>query len=324
MGRGSLVPDLSIMVVPENAAGMRLDAFMAAEGLYPTRSAAAKCIAEGGAYLNGKPARKSACVQAGDTLQYQVYEDPHAPELEAVEIPLDIRYEDDYLLVISKQAGLVCHPSEGHYGDTLVNALIAHCGKEHLCDVQGEQDRLGIVHRLDRDTSGLMLCAKTDEVGLALMEDIRLRDVDRHYLALVHGWISLETGLVDAPIARGERDRMRMRISDRDNARPSITTFKVLQRFEPGKADDGFSLIDCKLFTGRTHQIRVHMEYIKHPCVGDPVYGWQKKDNLGLTRQFLHSYKLAFTHPVTHERMEFEDTLPADLQEVLDALSARG
>ena len=309
--------------VPESCAGMRLDAFMAASGLYPTRSAAAKCIEEGCAALNGRIARKSATVAAGDVLEYETWVDPHAPSLEPADIPLDIRYEDDYLLVISKQAGLVCHPSEGHAGDTLVNALIAHCGKDHLCDVQGEQDRLGIVHRLDRDTSGLMLCAKTNEVGIALMEDIRTRDVDRHYLALVHGWIALPTGLVDAPIARGARDRLRMEVSDRDDARPSITTFQVKRKYEPGKNDDGFTLIDCKLFTGRTHQIRVHMEYIKHPCVGDPVYGWPKKDNLGLTRQFLHSYRLAFTHPVTGERMEFEDSLPSDFQAVLDELEAR-
>ena len=236
---------------------------------------------------------------------------------------MDVRYEDDYLLVISKQPGLVCHPAEGHYGDTLVNALIAHCGKDHLCSVQGEHDRLGIVHRLDRDTSGLMLAAKTDEVGLALMEDIRTRDVDRHYLSLVQGWIPLDTGYIDAPIARSDKDHLRMTVSDKDNARSSVTTFEVVKRFDPGKKDDGFTLIDWKLFTGRTHQIRVHMEYIKHPCVGDPVYGWQKKDNLGLTRQFLHSYRLDFTHPVTGERLHFEDTLPDDLQAVLDELESR-
>lgn len=310
--------------VDEAYAGMRLDAYMAACGLYPTRSAAAKCIAEGCCALNGAIAKKSMTVQTGDVLEYETYEDPQTPELVPASIPLDIRYEDDYLLVISKQAGLVCHPAEGHYGDTLVNALIAHCGRENLCDVQGEQDRLGIVHRLDRDTSGLMLCAKTNEVGLALMEDIRLKNVERHYEALVHGWIPLDTGIVDAPIARGARDRLRMEVSDREDARPSITTFKVLQRFEPARGDDGFTLLDCKLFTGRTHQIRVHMEYIKHPCVGDPVYGWQKKNNLGLERQFLHSYKLGFTHPVTGEHMEFEDTLPSDFQEVINALEARG
>ena len=314
-------------VVPKECEGMRLDAYMASQGLYPTRSAAAKCIADGYCALNGKLPRKSASVCAGDVLEYETYEDPHAPELVAADIPLDIRYEDDYLLVISKQAGLVCHPAEGHYGDTLVNALIAHCGKENLCDVQGEQDRLGIVHRLDRDTSGLMLCAKTNEVGLALMEDIRLKDVDRHYLALVQGWIPLDTGIVDAPIARGGRDRLRMEVSDREDARPSITTFTVKRRFEPGKNDDGFTLIDCKLFTGRTHQIRVHMQYAKHPLVGDPVYTANgPKDaraQLGLKRQFLHSFRIRFTHPETSEELEFADNLPRDLDEALRSLDDR-
>ena len=302
---------------------MRLDAFMAAEGLYPTRSIAARYVADGCVCINGRVARKSSTVRYRDVVEYDEYEDPTVPELSAAEIPLDIRYEDDYLLVLCKQAGLVCHPSEGHYGDTLVNALIAHCGKDHLCNVQGEHDRLGIVHRLDRDTSGLMLAAKTDEVGLALMDDIRTRDVDRHYLALVHGWIPLDTGYIDAPISRSDKERLRMTVSDKENARSSVTTFTVLRRFEPGRNDDGYKLIDCKLFTGRTHQIRVHMEYIKHPCVGDPVYGWKKKDNLGLERQFLHSYKVDFTHPATGERLHFEDSLPDDLQAVIDALKAR-
>ena len=310
--------------VADRGNGMRLDAYMASEGLYPTRSIAARSIKDAVVCVNGVIARKSTCVQTGDEITYLVYEDPTLPVLEGQEIPLDIRYEDDYLLVISKQPDLVCHPAEGHYGDTLVNALIAHCGKDNLCNVQGEHDRLGIVHRLDRDTSGLMLCAKTNEVGLALMEDIRTRDVDRHYLSLVQGWIPLDTGYIDAPIGRSEKDRLRMKVSDRDNARPSVTTFEVVERFEPGLKDEGYTLIDCKLFTGRTHQIRVHMEYIKHPCVGDPVYGWQKKDNLGLTRQFLHSYRLDFTHPVTKERLHFEDNLPSDLQHVLDELHARG
>lgn len=310
--------------VSESGDGMRLDAFMAAEGLYPTRSVAARYVADGCVSINGRTARKSATVRTGDVVEFDEYVDPAVPELIAADIPLDVRYEDDYLLVLSKQPGLVCHPSEGHYGDTLVNALIAHCGRDHLCNVQGEHDRLGIVHRLDRDTSGLMLAAKTDDVGLALMDDIRTRDVDRHYLALVHGWIPLETGYIDAPIARSDKERLRMTVSDKDNARSSVTTFTVLRRFEPGRNDDGYTLIDCKLFTGRTHQIRVHMEYIKHPCVGDPVYGWPKKDNLGLDRQFLHSYKVDFTHPVTGERLHFEDTLPSDLQAVIDGLEARG
>ncbi|ACV22125.1 RluA family pseudouridine synthase [Slackia heliotrinireducens] len=313
------------LYVDETGDGMRLDAFLAKEGAYTTRSAAAKRVAAGEVSINGVAARKSATVKAGDVVEYQVFIDPRVFDLESADIPLDVRYEDDQVLVISKQAGLVTHPADGHpQQDTLVNALIHHCGRENLCNVQGEQDRLGIVHRLDRDTSGLMLAAKTNEAGQKLMEDIADRDVDRHYLALVHGWIPLETGLVDAPIGRSDRDRLRMCVSDRDNARDAMTSFSVVKRFEAGRNDDGYTLIDCKLFTGRTHQIRVHMEYIKHPCVGDPVYGWAKHDNLGLDRQFLHSYKLAFTHPTTGERLQFEDTLPADLQRVIDELEARG
>ena len=316
--------DLDCIVVDEAYSGMRLDAFLAAEGVYLTRSAAAKFVSEGAVMINGRTARKSAVVRGGDMVVYEVYQDPSDLVLQGQDIPLDVRYEDDHLLVISKQAGLVCHPAEGHVEGTLVNALINHCGRDHLCDVQGEgKDRLGIVHRLDRDTSGLMLAAKTNLAGEALMDAIRVRDVDRHYLALVHGWIPLDTGYIDAPIARHQTERMRMAISDREGSRQAVTTFSVLRRFEAGPHDEGYTLIDCKLYTGRTHQIRVHMEYIKHPCVGDPLYGWQKLDNLGLERQFLHSYKLAFTHPVTQERMEFEDTLPADLQEAISLLDAR-
>lgn len=303
--------------------GMRVDAYLAASGFRLTRSAGAKAVESGDVLLNGQRPRKSATVHAGDTVACLMPVDKRKQALLPTDIPLDIRYEDDYLLVISKQAGLVCHPAEGHEQDTLVNALIAHCGKEHLCNVQGQSDRLGIVHRLDKDTSGLMLCAKTDEVGLKLMEDISLKNVSRHYLALVQGWIPLDTGLIDAPIARGRRDRLRMEVADREGARDSITSFEVKRRYMPGPHDDGFTLLDCKLFTGRTHQIRVHMEYIKHPCVGDPVYGWPHHENLGLERQFLHSYRLAFTHPVTGERMEFTDELPDDLQAVLDELESR-
>ncbi len=229
--------------------------------------------------------------------------------------------------MLSKQVGLVRHPSVDHDDGTLVNALIYHCGAENLCNVQGEDDRLGIVHRLDRDTSGLMLAAKTDEAGYALMEDIRARAVDRRYLALVHGVIPHDTGMVDAPIARAEKERTRMAVRDVPSARDAVTTFRVLERFEHGPRDDGYSLIDCKLFTGRTHQIRVHMEYAKHPLAGEPVYRSRApKDpaaDLGLERQFLHSFQLAFTHPATGEELSFADNLPADLQAALDSLADR-
>lgn len=311
------------IVAPEDD-GMRLDALAAARKLYPSRSAAVKAIEEGRVFVNGESLAKKAAVCAGDTIVYEVSEEAPRTHLVGQPIDLDIRYEDDYLIVLSKQVGLVCHPSPDHFDGTLVNALIYHCGADNLCNVQGERDRLGIVHRLDRDTSGLMLAAKTDEVGQSLMDDIRDRIVDRHYLALVQGVIPHDTGMVDAPIARADRERTRMAVSDSASARDSITTFTVLERFDAGPKDDGYTLVDCKLFTGRTHQIRVHMNYIKHACVGDPVYGsGSVAMQLGLTRQFLHSYRLAFTHPATGEDLEFVDGLPADLARALESISDR-
>ena len=308
-------------------AGQRLDALLAARGLYPSRSAAARAVDDGLVFVNGAAVAKKHAVATGDTIVYQVEDAIEPGPLSGQPIDLDIRFEDDSLIVLSKQVGLVCHPSVDHDDGTLVNALIYHCGAENLCNVQGEDDRLGIVHRLDRDTSGLMLAAKTDEVGYALMSDIRDRAVDRRYLALVHGVIAHDTGMIDAPIARGEKDRTRMAIRDTPSARESVTTFRVLERFEHGPRDDGYTLIDCKLFTGRTHQIRVHMEYAKHPLVGDPVYTAGSPSapaaDLGLDRQFLHSFQLSFEHPVTGESLRFADNLPEDLQDALDELSAR-
>lgn len=313
--------------VAAGEANQRLDAVLAACGLYPSRSAAARAIDDGLVFVNGAAVPKKHVVAPGDMIVYQVEETIEPGPLAAQPIDLDIRFEDEELIVLSKQVGLVCHPSVDHDDGTLVNALIYHCGAENLCNVQGEDDRLGIVHRLDRDTSGLMLAAKTDEMGYALMSDIRDRAVDRRYLALVHGVIAHDTGMIDAPIARSEKERTRMAIRDVPSARESVTTFRVLERFEHGPRDDGYTLIDCKLFTGRTHQIRVHMEYAKHPLVGDPVYTSSSPGapaaDLGLDRQFLHSFQLAFQHPGTGESLRFFDNLPADLQEALDGLSQR-
>lgn len=307
--------------------GERLDTVLASAGAYASRSAAARAIESGKVFVAGEAATKKQKVRAGQAIVYEEDEEIVPTPLVGEPIPLDIRYEDDDLLVISKQAGLVCHPSEDHRDGTLVNALIYHCGAENLCNVQGEFDRLGIVHRLDMDTTGLMLAAKTNFAGEALMKAIQDRVVDRHYLALVHGVIAHDTGMVDAPIARHAKDRTRMAIRDCPSAREAITTFKVVQRFEAGTHDNGYTLIDCKLFTGRTHQIRVHMEYTKHPLVGDPLYTASRPKaesaNLGMRRQFLHSYKLGFDHPVTGERLYFEDELPDDLKQVVDELSER-
>ena len=308
-------------------AGERLDSLLAARSCFASRSAAARAIESGNVFVNGTNVAKKYAVAAGDMIVYQEEEEVEAGPVTGQPIDLDIRFEDDDLIVLSKQIGLVCHPSVDHADGTLVNALIYHCGVDHLCNVQGEDDRLGIVHRLDRDTSGLMLAAKTDAAGYALMEDIRDRAVDRHYLALVHGVIAPDTGMIDAPIARSANERTRMAVRDVPSARDAVTTFRVLERFEPRQHDDGYTLIDCKLFTGRTHQIRVHMQYAKHPLVGDPVYTANgPKDaraQLGLKRQFLHSFKIRFTHPETSEELKFADNLPRDLAEVLTGLADR-
>lgn len=314
-------------IVEASDVGWRLDVLMSDRGFYSSRSAAARAIENGSVFVNGKTVAKKHIVALGDVLVYEVEEEVAPAPITGQSIDLDIRYEDEYLLVLSKQAGLVCHPSIDHLDGTLVNALIHHCGLNSLCDVQGDRDRLGIVHRLDRDTSGLMLAAKTDEAGYALMEDIRSRMVDRRYLALVHGDIVHDTGMVDAPITRAERERTRMSVRDTPSARGAVTTFRVLERFEADSHDNGYTLIECKLFTGRTHQIRVHMEYVKHPLVGDPVYfaGSPRNPvaNLGLERQFLHSFQLAFTHPHTGEALKFVDNVSSDLQGVLDGLVDR-
>ena len=307
--------------------GIRLDTLLAARELYASRSAAAKAIEAGKVLVKGQPASKKTSVHANDAIVYELEEEAVETPLRGEPIGLDIRYEDDDLIVLSKQAGLVCHPSDDHLSGTLVNALIYHCGASGLCNVQGEQDRLGIVHRLDMDTTGLMLAAKTDEAGERLMSSIRDRAVDRRYIALVHGIIAINSGMIDAPIARHPKDRTRMAIRDVDSARDAITTFTVLERFEAGRHDDGYSLIDCKLFTGRTHQIRVHMEYTKHPVVGDPLYRTnmpkREEANLGLRRQFLHSYRLEFDHPISGERMFFADNVSHDLRDAIERLSER-
>ncbi|MDO4290769.1 MAG: RluA family pseudouridine synthase [Eggerthellaceae bacterium] len=314
-------------VATQSDAGKRLDALLAELSLYASRSAAVRAVEEGRVLVGGAQAAKKHKVSAGEAIVCELDEEPEQLSVGPEPIDLDIRFEDDDLIVLSKQVGLVCHPSVDHASGTLVNALLHHCGAEHLCNVQGDDDRLGIVHRLDRDTSGLMLAAKSNAAGYALMEDIRLRAVDRHYIALVHGVMAHDTGMIDAPIARAADERTRMAVRDTPSAREAITTFRVLERFEHARRDDGYTLIECKLFTGRTHQIRVHMQYTRHPIVGDPVYtAGAPRDaaaQLGLERQFLHSFRIKFAHPVTGEELSFVDNLPRDLSEALEKLTPR-
>lgn len=317
--------------------GKRLDVLVAGLGIeaLASRSAAVRLIESGRILVNGRPATKKRIVLEGDIVHIEI--PPRSGESGVISpdysIPLDIRYEDEHLIVLSKQAGLVCHPARGHYDDTLVNALVAHCGLGNLAQVQGE-DRPGIVHRLDRDTSGLMLAAKTDLAAARLQDGIRTRNIDRRYITLVHGSMGHDTGMIDAPIARHVTDRTRMAVSDSPSAKGAITTFSVLERFDAGRFDDGYTLLECHLFTGRTHQIRVHMAYTHHPCVGDPLYGRVAtakarnrdaalKSEMGLERQFLHSYRLSFEHPITGEELSFRDAPAEDLNEVLDELRER-
>ena len=314
-------------VAKQTDEGIRLDTLLSKLEFYASRSASANAIEAGKVLVAGNVALKKQTVTAGQAIVYETDEPAQDTPLIGEPIELDIRFEDDDLIVLSKQVGLVCHPSDEHLDGTLVNALIYHCGTENLCNVQGEQDRLGIVHRLDMDTSGLMLAAKSNRAGEALMRSIQDRAVDRRYLALVHGIVAHDTGMIDAPITRHPKDRTRMAIRDTDAARDAVTTFRVLERFEAGPRDNGYTLVDCKLFTGRTHQIRVHMEYVKHPLVGDPLYVASRpkseSSNLGLRRQFLHSFMLSFDHPATGTWMSFADNVPADLQMALDDLEPR-
>ena len=310
------------LLVGPDGDGKRLDSYLAGcEGM-PSRSACARLIEAGSVTINATSATdKAERVMLGDRVEVSLPEPE--PEVGVLRpnpsIPLDIRFEDDYLIVLSKQAGLVCHPSPGHVDDTLANALLAHCGPR-LGMLQGD-DRPGIVHRLDMDTSGLMLAAKDDDTQRALQDLIRLRTLDRRYVTLVHGYVAADEGTITTGIVRSRRDRVRMTVSDDPLAREAITTFRVLERFEAGRFDEGFTLIECHLYTGRTHQIRVHMRHIGHACVGDQLYGrGDDRANRGLRRQFLHSWRLRFEHPVTGEDVACADVLPPDLLAILEGL----
>ena len=303
--------------IRSDEAGSRLDVLIAQVDLAPSRSAAQKLIGDGYVRVNGELATKRHVVRAGERVEVYSPPDDDA-ELVGEDIPLDIRYEDAHLIVLSKPAGLVVHPAHGHTSGTLVHALLAHTDD---LGTQAGDERPGIVHRLDKDTSGLMMVAKTDETQIALSEALKIRSVERRYVTLVHGYIAPDSGIIDAPIARNPKDRMRMAVSDHPDAKQCVTTFRVLERFMAGTHDDGYTLVECKLYTGRTHQIRVHMQYIKHPVVGDPMYGRARpKGDLGLGRQFLHAYRIAFDHPATGERIDLLDPLPTDLAERLRAL----
>lgn len=288
-------------------AGVRLDAFLSADGAL-TRSQAARLIAEGRIRVNGKPAAKSARLSGGETVTVDV---PQLREtaLPPQDIPLDVVYEDDDVIVVNKPTGLVVHPAPGHPDGTLVNALLHHCG-DSLSGIGGEK-RPGIVHRIDRDTSGLIIAAKNDAAHLALSAQLKDHSLSRTYECLVTGNMKQDSGTVDAPIGRSSADRKKMAVVP--TGRRAVTHWEVVARYP------GVTHLRCRLETGRTHQIRVHMAHIGHPILGDTVYG-AKKPVPGLTGQCLHAAGLRFIHPRTGEPVELHCPLPPEFTAMLQKL----
>ena len=291
-------------------AGVRLDAFLSADGALP-RSQAARLIAEGRVRVNGKPAAKSARLSGGETVTVDV---PQLREtaLPPQDIPLDVVYEDDDVIVVNKPTGLVVHPAPGHPDGTLVNALLHHCG-DSLSGIGGEK-RPGIVHRIDRDTSGLIIAAKNDAAHLALSAQLKDHSLSRTYECLVTGNMKQDSGTVDAPIGRSSADRKKMAVVP--TGRRAVTHWEVVARYP------GVTHLRCRLETGRTHQIRVHMAYIGHPILGDTVYG-AKKPVPGLTGQCLHAAGLRFVHPRTGEPVELHCPLPPEFTAMLQKLQSK-
>ena len=288
-------------------AGVRLDAFLSADGAL-TRSQAARLIAEGRVRVNGKPAAKSARLSGGETVTVDI---PQLREtaLPPQDIPLDVVYEDDDVIVVNKPTGLVVHPAPGHPDGTLVNALLHHCG-DSLSGIGGEK-RPGIVHRIDRDTSGLIIAAKNDAAHLALSAQLKDHSLSRTYECLVTGNMKQDSGTVDAPIDRNPADRKKMAVVP--TGRRAVTHWEVVARYP------GVTHLRCRLETGRTHQIRVHMAHIGHPILGDTVYG-AKKPVPGLTGQCLHAAGLRFIHPRTGEPVELRCPLPPEFTAMLQKL----
>lgn len=293
------------LIVDEGAAGERLDRFLAGRELEVSRSHIQKLIESGCVLVDGRTAKANAKLREGDAVEMEL---PEAQELEILPeaIPLDILYEDSDVIVINKARGMVVHPAAGAADGTLVNALLHHC--EDLSGINGVI-RPGIVHRLDKDTSGVMVAAKNDRAHVDLAEQIREKTAQRIYRAIVCGTIAEDRGEIRAPIGRHPMERKKMAVVP--GGKEARTLFRVVERFP------AHTLVECRLKTGRTHQIRVHMAYIGHPLLGDPKYGRKMPDIAG---QALHSCELSFTHPRTKERMTFAAEMPEDMKAILHAL----
>ena len=289
--------------------GQRLDVFVVERFPELSRSHVQKLIEQGNVLVDGSVRKANYKLRGGEAVQVTV---PQAEPIsvEPEDIPLDILYEDKDIIVVNKARGMVVHPASGVYSGTLVNALLYHC--QDLSGINGEI-RPGIVHRLDKDTSGVMVCAKNDTAHLNLAEQIRTKTAHRTYWAIVHGNIKEEAGIIKGDIGRHPTDRKKMAIV-RENGKPAVTHFKVLERFGE------YTLVECQLETGRTHQIRVHMTSIGHPLINDPKYGPKKSSPFAINGQALHSLQLTLTHPVTKEEMTFTAPIPTDMEKILTGL----
>lgn len=287
---------------------IRIDQYLSTE-LDMSRSKCQKLIKEEKVLINGKKIPNNYQLKKNDNIEI-IGEVEEVIDIKAEDIPLDIVYEDDDLLIVNKKSGMVVHPAVGNYSKTLVNALMYRFS----LSVGTSKLRPGIVHRIDKDTSGLLIVAKNDWAHEQLSEMIKNKDVERKYIALVDGIIPHETGSIDAPIGRDENNRQRMMVTN-VNAKDSITHFKVLKRYQ------NQTIIECKLETGRTHQIRVHMKYIGYPIYNDPVYG--KTKNPTDFGQFLHSYSIKFIHPRTKKEIYYEVDVPTEFREYLDSLEKK-
>lgn len=284
---------------------MRIDKYLINK-LDFSRSKIKRMIESGNILVNDRIIKPSYNLKIDD---YIYINDDYSEEIniEPENIPLDIIYEDDYLLVVNKPSGMVVHPAAGNHNNTLVNALMHHCN--NLSSINGNI-RPGIVHRIDADTSGLLLVAKNDNVHNDLAKQISQKSVTRKYIALVHGVILEDTATIDAPIGRSKTDRKKMTVTD-ENSKDAITHIRVLERHKKS------TLIECVLETGRTHQIRVHLAYINHPIVNDPVYGYKKMDDKDFG-QMLHAQVIGFVHPITKEYLEFSTDVPTKFKEILN------
>ena len=288
---------------------IRLDAYISKEIEDLSRSMIQKLLEEDKINVNGKIEKPSYKVQEGDIIEVSI-EKPKEVKIEAQDIPLDIIYEDNDILVVNKQKGLVVHPANGNPDGTLVNAIMAHC-KDSLSGIGGEL-RPGIVHRLDKDTSGLLIIAKNDKAHIQVSEQIKNREVKKTYIALVRGSIAEDEATINMPIGRSTKDRKKMAVTK--NGKEAVTHFKVLNRYTTNKGS--YTLLEIKIDTGRTHQIRVHMAEIGHPVIGDSVYS-NGKNEFGVEGQCLHAKRLEFVHPITGKEMKLEAPLPKYFQNII-------